>query len=379
MIKVGSWAMSEPLYLALGLAGFLLLVAYFERVRWRWLVASAVAFGLAYLTRYVGLSLVAAGLVAVLVRYKVPWPRRLKETAIYLLFSLVPMLVFMARNYALTGYTTNRQITWHPAPFGQIRNGLELILGWFIPPDWLARLGIKPFVAGLILMILVILWLERRRFPDIRVNLGTRPGLEALALVYLVLYLGQVLISLFLLDHSTPLDNRILSPVLLCVLVLLIPVLARSWQSGSLLGRGLIAAVCVAFLAYFIPGAINQVQQLQQDGQGFSSDKWKHSELIQVVGALPPDVVVFSNISSPLWLWTGKTSYTLPSFYDPVTSQIRSSYPSDLEKMRQAIQQGNGVLAIFEPEMLDPQYYSLADLTQGLTPSQEFRDGVMYK
>lgn len=379
MLKVYSWAMSEPLYLVLSIGGVLLLVTYFERARWGWMVASAAALGLAYLTRYVGLSLIITGFLIILVRYKVPLVQRLKEISLFGVVSLLPVLAFMARNYALTGYTTNRQVIWHPLEFERFRKGLGLIMGWFLPTQWLTRFGIKLSIAGLLLVLVAIIWLDRQRIRQALVRLGTCPSLGALMLVYLVTYLSQVVLSISLFDYSTPLDDRILSPVFVCILVLVVILLSRLWSLPSRPMRWVGVGLSLVMLAYSTVGAISQVQKLQADGQGFTRTKWQDSSLMESIRDLPPEIQVYTNEYSLVWFWTGRAAYAIPSYYDPVTNQSRPTYPDDLAKMKEKIQHGAAVLALFNPEMLDPQYYSLKNLTQNLLLSQNLQDGAIYK
>jgi len=61
MIEVHSWALSEPLYMFLGLVGLWLLSVALSSGGKGSFVVSAVAVGLAFLTRYIGGTLVATG------------------------------------------------------------------------------------------------------------------------------------------------------------------------------------------------------------------------------------------------------------------------------------------------------------------------------
>ena len=57
-VEVHTWALSEPLYICLSLLSFLFLQNHFEQAKVNWLLLAALTTSLAFLTRYVGFSLV---------------------------------------------------------------------------------------------------------------------------------------------------------------------------------------------------------------------------------------------------------------------------------------------------------------------------------
>src|SRR5215213_8834060 len=68
LFSVHAVAMSEPLFIFLSLLAFWMFDLYFERDHhWWWLVACGIFVGVAYLTRYAGLALVATFVVALFV------------------------------------------------------------------------------------------------------------------------------------------------------------------------------------------------------------------------------------------------------------------------------------------------------------------------
>ena len=110
MLSIHSWAMSEPAFIFFGLLGVLLLDVYFGNREWRLLVAASGAVALAFLTRYVGVTLVAAGIAGIILRRGESWSRRTTEGAIFALGSCIPMGVWGIRNLLLTGHMTDSLI-----------------------------------------------------------------------------------------------------------------------------------------------------------------------------------------------------------------------------------------------------------------------------
>src|SRR5215216_1539036 len=77
LLQVHAMAMSEPLFIFLSLLSFWMFDLYFERHHhWLWLIACGTFVGMAYLTRYAGLALVATFVAALLILHTT-WRKRL--------------------------------------------------------------------------------------------------------------------------------------------------------------------------------------------------------------------------------------------------------------------------------------------------------------
>ena len=71
LLRVHATALSEPLFIVLSLLAFWMFDLYIERdEHWLWLVSCGVLVGLAYLTRYAALALVATFIVALLILHR---------------------------------------------------------------------------------------------------------------------------------------------------------------------------------------------------------------------------------------------------------------------------------------------------------------------
>src|SRR5690606_9731827 len=96
-------AMSEPLYLALMLAGFVFLQIYLDRQpRWA-LYAAALCAGLTVLARLVGAANVAAGAVALLFLLSASWRERLKAAGLFAAIGTLPSIAWQLTLPALAG------------------------------------------------------------------------------------------------------------------------------------------------------------------------------------------------------------------------------------------------------------------------------------
>ena len=91
-LGVYSFALSEPLFLTLMLAAYLLLSLTFDHPHWSWPLLTGLILSLAYLTRYAGVSLIiTTGLVLVLLKPT----QLLKRAGIMLAGVFLPILAWM--------------------------------------------------------------------------------------------------------------------------------------------------------------------------------------------------------------------------------------------------------------------------------------------
>jgi 4-amino-4-deoxy-L-arabinose transferase-like glycosyltransferase len=119
MLQVHAVAMSEPLFIFLALLSFWMFDLYFEfppssvgrgiAGEWWWLAACASFAGMAYLTRYAGLALVAAFIVAICV-LRTSWRKRFTSIGIFLAGFLPWALGWAVRNRIVAEIPTAH---WH--------------------------------------------------------------------------------------------------------------------------------------------------------------------------------------------------------------------------------------------------------------------------
>lgn len=149
----------------------------------RWMILAAM---LASLTRYIGVTVIGTGLVLVLAR------RRYQHLAWFALLSFLPLVVWLGRNYRLTGTLMGAR---NPSPYTLGDNLVVTIIGLL--------LMLSPAV-----MLIILLWHRIRRAPW-RVDL--LPPL-LFAGFYLLFLVGSSTLV-----HYDPINLRLLSPVLVPV------------------------------------------------------------------------------------------------------------------------------------------------------------------
>ncbi len=364
LLRTFSWAMSEPLYIVLELSGFLLLAVYFKASRRGWLVAASLAIGFALLTRYVGFSLVAAFTLALLANRSLKGSRRWMDAGLFLTLSLLPSAIWFIRNRLITGTLANRMITWHPVTEEKFASLVKAVLSWGLLPQRLAigRETLAFLLIAAALMIASLVWLFR-----IWPKKGAAPAQELTLLLCCWAYGGLLAVSLNWIDATTPLDNRILMPLYLNILLLLGIGMALLWQRPGLLPR-LIAAGMLLWFSYFTLTRLDgAVLDLTRDGQDYASLKWKSSPTIQFVREQDPPLV-YTNDVTAIYFLAGKDSVGIPNF---------KSNEAEFQGMREDLRSTGGFLVLFGT--LTGEFASQDEITQGMTLIGQFEDGAVYQ
>ena len=409
--------MSEPLYIVLTFAAFLCLFAYLQakqkqiatehtekdekkefkssspKSRWSpwlslWLCG---AFsGLAYLTRYSGLAILAT-FALVLLLVETGWKGKLRALLIYLAGAAPFMLAWTLRNTLRGLSATNRELSYHPISAEKIDAGFRQVWDWLIPgwfagqtSDWpvLSILrasrdwpGTPYFVVGVILgFLLVWLILTARRLWGNRKDAAL--VLFFTSTLYLFVYLAATIFSLLFFDASTPFHDRILAPIYISLLTACIVFGMWAWRKAKTPLRVLLVILVFSAASVSIINVGQAVTRLQADPLGFASARWRNSKLIAAIKALPPDTLLYSNSPTAIYILTDRPAYIMPTPIDPVDNQPRDNFQSDLSNLRTDLLAGKTALVIFRPELENPEL--LLQLTEDIPLFFKAGDGQIF-
>jgi hypothetical protein len=382
-ISIHSWLLSEPLFLFLLIGSSWSLASRLESGSRRALLMAGLGAGLASLTRYTGLALVASGVLALVVRPGRTWRERLTAGGFYGGIGCLGPAVWAIRNLLLVGSTANRALGLHLPSAAKLLEGLETVSLWLLPSrvPAVVRLSGAALVAAAVVGAGCAVLVRSGRSGAIVPRASRRAGLHLILLCFVLTYVALLGLSLSFVDASTPLDDRILSPLLVALLVLGLAAthaLALGIQGKRALKIG--AAILLGgWLALTAVRGVSAGIHLRADGQGYASRDWQGSAIVQWVRELPDPVTVYSNELNALYLLTGRQAYQVPIRWDPVVAAPRQDYPQQLAAMRERIADQGAVLVLFDT--LAGQQGVLpseAELTQGLSEIFRARDGAIY-
>ena len=380
LLSVEIWAMSEVVYLVLLVAALGLLAAYAQKPTRSYLLASAAVTAAAYAARYVGIALVGTGVLVVLVSGSWTWRRRLLRAAAFGSLGVLPVIIWMGRNLILTGSTTNRVLLYHPLGRDKVSEAAHTVAGWILPASLPFRLSL---VVTLLILAVLALYVGRSWW-----NAGLRGGpaweprhrlLGVLAL-HGMIYGALLVVSLTFLDASTRLDDRILSPIYLVLLMAF--VLAGELWLAELKGRAwtriVLVVILAGVLAVSVPSSLAVVRASADHGLGFNSRGWVAPPTVAWLESQQPGGAVYSNEAFPLYYLTGRPIYWAPEAVDPVKGEPRPQLEADLALMRERLREPGSYLIIFHPGHLRAEMPPLVDLTEGLTLLEKTSDAEIY-
>jgi 4-amino-4-deoxy-L-arabinose transferase-like glycosyltransferase len=363
LIEIHAWAMSEPLYVLFVLSSLYLLVIYKERRQWGWLTFSAILAGLAFLTRYVGLSILLAGITVLIFDSRISWRRRLGNAFAFGGIGAIPMMMWLVRNLLVINSVTDRTPGLYFVTLNQVRKAINTLLVWFIPGRFVHTREFW-WAAVILFVIIGYFWLSRRYLILPSADRDNRPShntrlLLALQAIYHILV---VWISKSFFTPIIPLNNRIFSPILPSLIILIVALMADLWRSKRIVIRFAVVALSVIFVSFYFYRANTLVPRLHNVGLGLARKGWHKSLTIQAIRKLPP-VPIYSNSPAAIYMWAGRMSY-------PIDNQ---------EQMRKSILDEDAVLVVFKSISLDLYRTSMEELTLGLTPVQSYKDGTIYR
>lgn len=373
------FALTEPVFLFCYFLTLLLLADSKRRVT---LVAAGLFAGLTYLTRYIGVTLLASGLVFLLL-FSEGWKERLKSAGLFLAGALPLVGAWTIRNMTVTGNPVNRQFRLRSLTIDKIHEGIASFWGWLLPEPYQI---IDRFINlwGILLAVLLLVYLavvggvliyslksnSLRKQPSFR--LGWLLALQGI--VYLII----LTITILFVDASVNFETRILMPVFNLLTLLFVMGMVWLWRRGG--GLRIVSLLLTVGLALsFAEDTQDSIRLWRLHGQGFAHESWSESLTIETVKRLP-EVDIFTNRPQALNLLAGRGSYILLSPINPATQLPRENYQAEQARLRQSVKDGKTVLVIFgyQDLMLEPENAWMTALTEELPVLLEFEQDVIF-
>jgi 4-amino-4-deoxy-L-arabinose transferase-like glycosyltransferase len=388
IFQAHSFLMSEPLYLCLSFIFFLTFERYLQTGNQKFLLAAGILTGCAFLTRYVGLALLATGFVSLTLLY---FFRREKLTNLgwFLGSSLLLSLPWLIRNSIQGGNLTNRRFYSHPLTYEKMQFGLENLTTLFFPGraielvmPYLPVVGLFFILAGCVLFAWMVFagW---RIFSQVK-STTTKPTsgmlLFILIVFYSFIYIILMLLSMSFYDAATIFEDRILAPVYITIILVLSALFAWIWHSRKFFPRLTLCLFAVGWLGLNGYNQFRKVESMRFDGQGFASRVWRDSKTINDIKDLLVRREIFTNKPTLVFILTDKASSMLPTPVDSATAQQRLEYQSDLMRVRQVVFDDKAAVVILGWEWMenDAGMTWYREVTRGLTPISQSSEGAIF-
>ncbi len=346
MLRIYSWVLSETLFMAwLFFVGWALARWQAGPSRRRALLAGLAAGWLVYI-RWVGL---VAPVWVVLVMAWAGWRRKAVawgEAALAGAGGALPPLLLLAVNHLWAGAATNRRILWHPPDAAKWRAALQTLAAWlggaFVFPravPW----GWGVLVLAGVLAVVGAGW--RRGWPR-----ESAAGRRFRALLlrwggFIGLYFAALVAAITFADAATPMDWRLLAPLLPPA-----SLLAGAALWGLLRSRPRAAAAAAAVWAAFLLATLAADHAAFFDarwgGVALRSFRWQQAKIWEDARALPPDAFLLTNELEAALYYTRRPALplTIPAVQDgrlvvadSSTDEVRVLPYADMEAWGQAV------------------------------------------
>jgi hypothetical protein len=374
-VMVHAGVLSEPLFLAL--------LALFT-----WRLASAsdgndakrtIALGTiaaaAALVRYAGVSLVLALAVdawwTVSGPLRATWRQRARRAVVSVEVPVVLLGIWVLTRPRHEDAEKIREVGVYTAGLGEtLRNGLATAARWLAPgvdsnaARTLAAIAVFAALCALVVRSARSVRAGTLAEPELRLNRAT----TIVALSYVLVVGASRLVA----DPGIPLDERILSPLLLVVALRIGVALAAFWRGSFGTRRGLVL-LTIGITASWIWGSAEVsaglVSDFRSDGGDLAARQWTASPLVVWAAHAPPSTRLYSNWPAAIWFHTSRASFELPSDLDPGTVQ----------EFREKIEREHGALLAFNARAEDyASPDSLAALA-GLVAAERWPDGTVWR
>ena len=328
-------AVTEPLFILFVTLSLFTLDNFLDNGKLRFLLLAAICAALACSSRYIGVTLVASTVILLILQRGSAWPVKAKNALIYAGISMVPICLWLLRNFLVAGEMAGKPV---PTDFSVLSSldsaGSELLNSVFgnMIAGYLNIALVKVFGAamtgdatvagvGAKMAILfgvtvgvgyVLLWLHRRGYCRNR-------GPWTVPAVFVLIYASFLTIYLPVANVNLAHELRYLAPMYPPALVMGVlalneflrwasamrplnerPLLQR-WNTGpakhmTMSAPALILTICLAgWLLQQAYVNYHNINYLLENGTGYSSRRWAESETVQYLRDNPLDGIILTN------------------------------------------------------------------------------------
>ena len=344
-IYAHSMALSEPPFITFSLVAFILLSLHITHPSLYLLLAASLAFGLATVTRYVGIFTLPPMIFGLLLLGNRPMRHRIKDAFIAIAVACIPLCVWVIRNIVIAQTLTNRSFAFHPVGLGHAESLIHILHGLVFPP-----LSISGWTKAVHLLVITVIFftsiaiLHRKNYIRRNVN-SFGIVFPSLSIVFALTYFFFVLVSKSFFDASTPLDTRILLPVFI---FLIIAVVSVAWSLSQALDNRIIwwSFILFVFLSVTINGnrAVLKVVDMHRNGRGYTSLYWRNSETLFQLTSVRETGKIYSNGADVVRFWVKREALKIPIKTFPMINRSNQDYEEQLQIMCRECIEGNAIV-----------------------------------
>ena len=357
ILRTFSWAMSEALYIPLFLAVLFTFGEYLEHSSQKYLIYCSLLVGLTILTRYIGGSLLAIGILILILDNNSSFVMRIKNVFIFSVIACIPILVWLGRNEIVAHSSTSRKLGFNFPQIIEFDPFIKQLMSWILPVSFtfhrMRLLLIGGCFIGLIISTIYIIIVRRKKFSN-------QFNILVLFLLHNIIYPLVVIATIvFIIPSISIVDERIMIPLLVSLLILLTIIVFYVWNTQKWLVRIICILIFLWMIVYNIPQQRETIRTLHSDGQGYAARIWKESPATEYLKRMPTEMI-YTNDFQALYFMADKNACILPD------------EEKALLQMQENIRSRNGSVVIIGFHL--PEFLPLEDIVKGMTLVKEFPD-----
>ena len=310
--------LAEPLFLVLAAASVALMAA-------RRPIPAGLAAGVATLTRFAGLPLILAGAIVL----------RGRDRTRFLVCSLALYFGWLIRNELVAGQATGRQLRWHPPTWAALTGGGRAFAHLLVTPGQLPSIHLPVGNAGVLAELIAAATLG---IGLLRASWREPPRIVTVGLIYAGIYCGFLLATAALFDASTPLDERLLVPVVPPLVISVAWLLRKQPVVATTLG-------CLFALA-----VLQQARTASSFGADYSGRIWSEA---RISSAQLPTGPLYSTWPAAVAYFTGRSPRRYPNAIDPHTRARNPRFESEVSSLATSVRNGDAALVTLDETFLE--------------------------
>jgi hypothetical protein len=366
MIQLYTYALSEPAFNLFALLACLFLAGHLYRPNWRLLAASSIALAMALLTRYAGIFLLVPMILALLCLQRSSLGVRLKACALLLLAGLSPLVLWCLRNYWMAHSATGRPLAMHLIDPIFLRQFAATLSDFWFPLPLREFIRFPLLLIGCLLALVVFIPMMRRASRSAPTFKEVLLPLIGLFMVFDVFFL---IVSISIADAYTPLDYRILSPILIFGVVFVSAVFGSRGAVGvrRFVRPGYMVFVLI-ITCFNIGRATPLMIKMHGEGIGYASSSWRNSAAMAYIRSLPDSIPVFSNCPDGILFLTGRKSRFIPRMISTYTRNPNPDFAREIAWLHNRVVRNGAVIV----------YFNAASWRYYLPTLQDMRDSYRF-
>jgi hypothetical protein len=379
MIAYHSLALSDGAFLFFSLPAFLALNIYLEKEKSWYLIASALLFALASLTRYVGLAWIIGGILSILLLSRKSIKGKFLDVLLFGMISSTPGALWALRNMqyeTVMGRTLDLHPFWGNPEFTSLVHTVSAwVFQWTVPDSpWLMLIPV--FSAA---------WLLKRMAAQQRNVPGEFIGRFYLLFIFVLSFAAVLVFSAAFVQADLFRDStRLMMPLHAMILIMALMAgkewFKRIYPDGN---RRQVIGMWVLFIlgVFFVATGVRYIIRVSVDGQGYASVHYRYSPLMNAIKNTPQGITIYSNLDLPVALYTGKMLMSIPEKINNTTQRSNEQYNDQMKSMASDIRDSSAILVYFTRKSDWLVYPSLDEIQRfvALHCRDTSEDGAVYE